>query len=161
LKRKLTRSRVLGIAIAVVASVVAVLLILIGVGVLRLPGAAAPQVTVAAVEWNILQGKTQFGFGWFGNNSRNMTDVDGLPVTVASGHTFALSLTLSNLDHVNHSLYSVVASSPFAVSGVLPALPVNVVSGSDDFVMTVTVTAPTVSSDTTYSLILTINAIPP
>ena len=164
MKRKWSRSRILELAIVVVAVIVVVLLILIGTGILRIPAPSSPTVTVTGAQWNILQGNTKVGYGWFGASPRYANSSDGLPLTVSSGGTFGMSLTLSNLDDQNHTFYSVVADSPFTVVSTKPAIGsagATVISGSDDWVITVTLRAPSVSSDTSDSLNITLNAIPP
>ena len=164
MKRKLSRNRILELAIGVVAVIVVVLLVLIGTGILRLPASSPSTVTVTGAQWNILQGNTRDGFGWFGNSTRYANDSDGLPLTVNSGQTFGMSLTLSNLDDQNHTIFSVTAGSPFTVVSTRPVIGTSaatVIAGSDDWVITVTLRAPSVSSDTSSSLTITLNAIPP
>ena len=159
MKLSLARRRLLSILIAVAAIVVVVLLILIAIGVLRLPTPSPPQVTVNAAQWQILQGNTSFGFGWFGPSTRNVTNTDGLPITVNSGGSFVMSLVVSNLDKVNHTIYSVTAAAPFRVSGYIEGVGTEVRPGSDEWLVEVTVVAPSVSSNASYTLLLTMNAL--
>jgi len=164
MKRKLSRNRILELAIGIVAAIVVVLLVLIGTGILRLPATSPPTVTVTGAQWNILQGTTRDGFGWFGNSTRYANDSDGLPLSITSGGTFGMSLTLSNLDSQNHTIYSVTAGSPFTVVTTKPLIGssgATVIAGSDDWVITVTLRAPSVSSDSSDYLNITLNAIPP
>jgi hypothetical protein len=163
MKRKLSRNRIIELAITVVAVVVVILLVLIGTGILRLPSTSPATVTVNFAQWNILQGNTKFGYGWFGQSPRYVNASDGLPISVTSGGTFGMSISLSNLDSQNHTIYTVFAGSPFGVVATNPKLGsagATVISGSDDWVITVTLRAPSVSSDATYSLNITLNAIP-
>jgi hypothetical protein len=160
MKRSLGSRRFLALLIAVAAVVVVVLLVLIGIGVLRLPAPATPSVAVDEVQWHILQGTTSFGFGWFGPSWRNITG-EGYPVSVASGETFSMELTVSNLDSVNHTIYSVIAAPPFRVTQYLQGVGHPVTPGSDEWYVTVNVLAPTVSSDSSYELYLTMNALGP
>ncbi|HXQ49443.1 MAG TPA: hypothetical protein VN842_06710 [Thermoplasmata archaeon] len=147
------------LAIGAVAGVVVVLLVLIGSGILVRPSTATPTVTVTEVQWVLLQGTTRDGFGWFGPSYINVTDADGLPVTVASGWTLTLSVILANLDSSNHTISLVTPSPPFVVDHTTPALPSAVDSGEDDWDLGVTVTAPSVSVDSSYVLVLTLDAI--
>jgi len=159
MKRRFTRTRILEILIGIAAGAVVILLVGIGSGVLTLPSSSPPSVTVDAAQWNILQGTTRGGFGWFGPSTINITDKDGLPIEVASGGTFSLSLSLSNLDSSNHTLFSVEASSPFRTVSTVPTLPRTVPSGEDDWSFTVTLAAPTVSTNTAFTVVLTVNAL--
>lgn len=159
MKLSIARRRILSILIAIAAIVVVILLVLIAIGILRLPTPSPPQVTVNSAQWQILQGNTSFGFGWFGPSVRNVTDSDGLPITVNSGGSFVMTLVISNLDKVNHTIYSVTAAAPFRVSGYVEGVGTEVRPGSDEWPVEVNVVAPTVSSDATYSLELTMNAL--
>ncbi|HYA58503.1 MAG TPA: hypothetical protein VEH57_08625 [Thermoplasmata archaeon] len=158
MSRRLSRRRFWDLVIAAAAGVVVVLIALVGLGILVLPARSSPSVTVDAVDWTILQGKTRLGIGWFGQSYVNLSNTDGLPYSVTSGGRFSVSLTLSNLDSFNHTIYSVTAQSPFQVASVSPTLPRMVPSGEDDWFMSVSVTAPSVSSDSSYILFLTVNA---
>jgi len=160
MRSTLARRRLLSLLIGIAAIVVVVLLVLIAFGILRFASASTPNVTVDSAEWQILQGNTSFGIGWFGPSSRNISDADGLPVTVASGGTFSMSLSISNLDSVNHTIYSVTAAAPFRVTGYITGVGV-VRPGSDEWVVSVYIAAPSVSSDSTYALALTVNALYP
>ncbi len=157
-RRRLTRPRLLQIGIIVMAAVVVALLVLIGLGVLVLPAANPPNVTVTAVSWHIDQGTNPDGTGWFGPSWVNETDTSGLPFQVASGHTFVEALTL--VVSTNHTLYSASVQGPFSMTACQPTLPTTPI-GVDDFIFHATIVAPTVSSGTSYSLYLTLNALTP
>ncbi len=157
--RKLGRRRLLALMIAIAASVVVVLLVLIGIGILRLPTPSPPSVTVDTAVWHILQGNTSFGFGWFGPSVRYVNNTGGLPLTVSSGSTFTMEITLSNLDNKNHTIYNVSVAPPFLHATPVRGIGVAVVPGSDEWYVVVSVEAPTVSSDSTYELALTLNAL--
>lgn len=161
MKRRLSRHRAWQLAIGIVAGLVVVLLVLIGLGILTLPAPAPSKVTITQVQWTILQGTTTFGFGWFGPSTRIANNSSGLPVEVASGGRFTVTLSLSDLDSANHTIYSVLAASPFRVVSTVPSIPAKVVSGMDDFTLNVDVAVPTVSSDTSYVVDLTVDALPP
>jgi hypothetical protein len=157
-RHRLTRHQLWEIGIGAAAGVVVVLLILVGSGILVRPSSTAPTVTVIEVQWTILQGETRGGFGWFGPSYVNVTSADGLPVTIGSGESLTMSIILANLDSANHTVSMVTAHPPFSVVRTTPALPSRVDSGEDDWDLAVTVVAPTVTSDTSYTLDLTIDA---
>lgn len=150
------RVGLLRIAIGVMAAVVVVLLILIGLGTLVLPSSSNPTVTITEVRWTIEQGTDSNGHGWFGNSSINETDEDGLPAQVPSGGVFTVQVTL--LATSNKTIYTATADSPFTVTNTVPQLPAKPV-GVDDFVFQVVVRAPSVSSDATYVLLVTLDAL--
>lgn len=158
MKPRFSRRRAVEIAVGVVTGIVVVLLVLIGIGVLVLPSSGPASVTVTEVQWTIHQGTTGLGYGWFGPSTVNVTDADGLPLAVASGTTFSLSLVLSNIDTSNHTIESVSAAGPFRVVGTSPGLPSTVPSGSDDWSLFVTVAAPAVSSGVSYTVALAVYA---
>ncbi len=143
-----------GIAVAVVVS----LLVLIGIGYLVLPSPAAAKVTVTGITVQINQGSTSHGTGWFGPSTRNLTVQDGLPTQVGPGQVLALSLILPNMDDVNHTIVSAVVAAPFSLDKTAPTLPAMVVTGNDDWLLVVTVVAPSGSGGGTYSISLTLNA---
>jgi len=152
------RARLWTIAVLAATIVVAALLVLIALGILVLSAPATPTVTVTGVEWHIDQGTTSRGIGWFGPSEINTTPYDGFPVSIASGHTFNVVLKLSDLDSVNHSIYSLIVGAPFTFSSSSPRLPALVSSGEDDWSMVVTVTVPTVSSSETLGVNVTVDA---
>jgi len=158
MKRSFGRRRLLALLIAIAAVVVVALLVLIGIGILRLPTPPTPSVTVDEVQWHILQGTTSFGIGWFGPSWRNISNA-GFPISFPSGATFAMELTLSNLDNVNHTIYTAVAGTPFRVTGTPQGINHPVTPGSDEWYVTIDVLAPSVSSDSSYDLSLTLNAL--
>lgn len=135
---------------------VVVLLILIGLGTLVLPGPAKPTVTITEVQWTIEQGKDSNGHGWFGNSTINETNEDGLPAQIPSGGVFTVQVTL--LATSNKTIFTATANSPFSVASTIPTLPTTPV-GVDDFVFHVTVNAPNVSSDASYVLMITLDAL--
>ncbi len=159
MKRRLSRGRLWQIAVGLATGVVVLLLVLIGIGWLVLPSSPAKEVTVVGVEWKILQGTTPTGIGWFGPDTINVTGTGGFPISVSTGGSFVASLILSNLDSTNHTVYSVLANSPFHVSRTSPTLPNTVVSGEDDWTFAVTVSVPSSPSASSVTVVLTVNAI--
>lgn len=156
-RRWLTRPRLLRIGIIGMAAFVVILLVLIGLGILVLPSNPV-KVTITAVQWRIDQGTNPDGDGWFGPSWLNETDIDGLPFQVASGGTFTEVISL--LATGNHTLYSASTQSPFQISACRPTLPTTPV-GVDDFNFSVTLVAPSVSTGSSYTLYLTLNALAP
>lgn len=147
---------ILRIAIAVMAAAVVVLLVLIGLGFLVLPSTSNPTVTVTEIRWTIEQGTNSNGHGWFGNGSINETIADGLPLHVSSGGVFTVLVTL--LATSNKTIFTATADSPFTVVYTIPTLPTTPV-GVDDFTFEAAVRAPSVSSDTSYVLLITLDAL--
>lgn len=155
---RMPRRKLISIATAAVASLVVLLLILIGLGYLVLPSASPATVTVSKVEWHVLQGTTSTGMGWFGNSSFNYTKSNGFPLKVQAGHSFGLPWTTSNFDSSAHSVYSVELNTPFKLDGSRPALPVNATAGEDDVVFEFTIGVPS-SATGPIVLDITINAL--
>jgi hypothetical protein len=140
--RRGTRKRILQLGIVLAAAVVAVLLLLIAFGYLVLPSSPPNQFRVTGVHWTILEGTTPGGLAWFGPSQFNYSGADGYPVEVSVGKTVTIPWSFSSYDTVNHTIYSVVASSPFTVVNCDPSLPAIVPSGTDDALLTVTVQVP-------------------
>ncbi|MGD0257829.1 MAG: hypothetical protein ABSB90_08140 [Thermoplasmata archaeon] len=151
--------RWLNLALGLAAGVVAILVVLVATGVLFLPPSGTTEVRIVGVEWTIEQGTTASGFGWFGPNTINQTDTAGLPFSVSPGNSFVLVLGLSNLDSVNHTIHSVTATSPFVVTSTTPATPRVVLAGEDDWFLRVFLTAPSVSTTTSFTVDLTVDAL--
>jgi hypothetical protein len=156
-RRRLSRHSVWWIAIGAAAAVVLILLALILRGYLVIPSVSPAQVTITDVVWKIQEGNNSFGLGWFGPSTVDATN--GLPIEVKSGGTFTVVLVLTSFDVANHTIHTVLASSPFTVAYTSPSLPAVVLSGEDDFALSVKVGAPSVTSDTSYQLVLTIDAL--
>jgi hypothetical protein len=159
--RPWTRSRIIWLALAAVAILVAVLVVLVAVGSLVLPSSDAPTVTITSIDWNIVQPQTHPGNqsgGPFGPDWINETYADGLPLKVSSGSVFSLSLTM--LATSNHTIFSIGASTAFAVTATSPSLPTTP-AGVDDFLLKVYLRAPSISSDQSFALLITINALTP
>ncbi len=92
------------------------MLVLVGIGYLRLPSSFPPDITVTSVHWTIEQGTIATGQGWFGGNEFNYTPATGwVPLTIPAGSSFPLAWSIVNFDKVNHTIYSVVVSSPFSL----------------------------------------------
>ena len=138
------------------AAVVVVLLVLIGLGTLILPSPSNPTVTITGVRWTIEQGTDSNGHGWFGNSTINETGEDGLPAQVTSGGVFTVQVTL--LATSNKTIFTATASSPFTVVYTVPGLPAQPI-GVDDFLFEVAVRAPSVSSDSSYIVLITLDAL--
>lgn len=141
-----------GIAVAVVVG----LLVLIGLHVLVLPPAAGPTVTVTSVTLNIVEGNDSYGWGWFGNSTRTLGANDGFPTQVGSGGTFTVPLNLPIQDNKNHTASGISAAPPFFVSETAPVLPSEIHLGDEDWQLTVTVLAPSVSSSQSETVTLTL-----
>ena len=155
----LRRSTFWTVAIGTAASVVVVLLVLIGIGVLVLPSSPTAPVRITEVRWTILQGTTTSGIGWFGPSQFNYT-TNGFPTNETPGGSLSLAVTLANFDTQNHTVYSVVAVSPFDVSAVHPTVPRMVPHGDDNALFQVVVTVPN-QPGLSLSLQLTIDALGP
>jgi hypothetical protein len=154
--RRPNRRRLLGVAVACAAAVIVVVLVLIGLGVIILPSPSPATLTITEVQWTILQGNDPDGRGWFGDSPINETNQNGLPLHVDSGNTFSVAVAL--VGSADHTIYSVIAASPFRTLSTSPALPFTT-TGVDDFVLSATVAAPTVSSSSSYVIVLTVNAL--
>jgi hypothetical protein len=130
------------LAVLAGTALVVALLVLIGLGILIIPGVnATPTYTVESIHWTILQGKTETGLGWFGPSQFNSTGPP-YPSTVTAGTRFQISVGLSNFDNVSHTIYSVTTPGPYAVSSVSPVTPINVPPSEDSTRLSITVTAP-------------------
>lgn len=160
--RRLTRRQWVWTALfAVALAVLVFLLVLIGVGYLRLPSTSSTgaQVTVTAVDWTIEQGTNGHGIGWFGKSQFNYTGATGwFPPTFAAGSELQVSWSISNFDTVNHTVYTVTAGAPFSVARTLPVLPMNVNVGDDGNTLGVWVTTSS-STSGSYVLDLTVDAL--
>jgi len=155
------RRRLWEFLIAIAASVLIFLLVLIGAGILTLPTAPPATVTVTAAQWRIIEGTSATGLGWFGPSTLNSTAADGFPYTVSSGGVFTLDRLLSNGDDVNHTIYLVTVQPPFTIGSFTPGTPFSVPSGEDDFVFSMTLVAPTVGSSESFSTVITLDAMGP
>lgn len=145
------------IAIGAATAVVVFLLILVGLNVLVLPASTPSPVEVTEVRWTILQGMTASGFGWFGPSQFNYT-TNGFPTNETPGGSMTLTVTLANFDTVNHTIYSVVAVTPFSVTSVLPSVPRMVPHSDDNALFQIEVAVPN-DPGQSFPLQLTINAI--
>jgi hypothetical protein len=158
MKLRIRRKTLWTLAVGAATGLVVLLLILIAIGVLVLPAASPASVTVTEVRWTILQGTTSSGLAWFGQGQFNYTN--GFPVNETAGGSMTLSVSLTNLDTLNHTIYSVVAMPPFNVSSVQPAVPRVVPHSVDNALFQITVSVP---DDPGRSLVLqlTVNALEP
>lgn len=141
-----------GLAVAVVVALIA----LIGLGVLVLPSVAAPTVTVSSVTLHIVEGNDSFGWGWFGNSTQVLGAMDGYPAQVASAGHFNVPIDLPVEDNRNHTAVSLSVAAPFLLTSTYPLLPHEVTLGDEDWLLTVTLQAPSVSSSQSYSVTLTL-----
>lgn len=144
---------------AVALGVLVFLLVLIGIGDLRLPGSSSPSVTVTEVKWTIEQGTNKGGLGWFGKGEFNYTNATGwMAPTYPAGSRFTVSWSIANYDTVNHTIYSVSLGSPFLLAGTRLPLPMNVNVGDDGNVLELYVTTPS-STSGAFALNITVNAL--
>jgi hypothetical protein len=135
--------RLLRWALIGVTTLVAVLLVLIGLGYLVLPTHSDPKtVTVLGAERWIEQGSLPNGNGWFGSSGFNYSGKDGYPLTVAAGGTFQLVVTFSNFDSQTHEVYSASANYPCSVVGATPSLPAIVPPSEDNTLFEFTIAVP-------------------
>lgn len=156
---RLTRRRFWQLAIGVATVVVVGLLVMIGLGVLVLPSTAPEKITISEVHWTIIQGTTSTGFGWFGPSERIANNSSGLPLRVTLGHSFTVLLPLTDLDSVNHTIQTVTVVSPFNVMGTSPSVPALVISGMDDFLISVTLGTSGASGDQSYTVQITLGTV--
>jgi hypothetical protein len=159
---KIKRRHLWTIAVAIVVVVLVILLALIAEGILVIPGASPPApVTVSSVQFTLLQGTNQSGYGWFGPSNFSYTGVaNGYPFVVAPGGGFTVPLVLENYDSVNHTLYSVQAATPFTYTGSSPPLPVSVYAHQDDAVLQLSFSAPS-SPGESLTLFVTVDFLGP
>lgn len=140
-------------------TVLVVLLVLVGIGYLRLPSTPGPSVTVSEVEWNVAQGQTSQGRGWFGPSQFNYTSASGWQSpTFEAGSQLEVTWALVNYDNVTHTIYSVSVSAPFALSGTLRSLPMIVNIGDEGNLLAIYVSIPS-SASGPYSLTITVDAL--
>jgi hypothetical protein len=133
-RRRLSRrERVWTALFAVALGVLIFLLVLIGIGYLRLPQAAGATVTVTAVDWTIEQGTNGHGTGWFGKGLFNYTNATGWrSPSFAAGTSLEVVWTVQNFDTTVHNLTGVSVGSPFqTVAGKGSPLPLRVNIGDD------------------------------
>jgi hypothetical protein len=125
------RRRVIFWAVLAAAVVVAVLLVLVGVGDLRYGGPASTSpatLTITRVQWTIIQGTINGSSttGWFGPSHFNYTGADGYPLQTPAGGRFTVGVVLSVLGGQPRPIYSILTSAPFSVTSCHPSLPVTV-----------------------------------
>jgi hypothetical protein len=156
---KRRRPTLLTVLLGIAAGGLSVLLALIGFGWLVLPSPASPQVTVTGVHWRIIQGENPRGLGWFGPEYLNSTSADGFPLAVSSGGSFSVDRLLSNVDLVNHTVYTVTVGAPFRLVSTDPPIPTTVPTGEDDYIFGVTVSAPNVGASESVPLNVTIDTV--
>ncbi|MGD0250933.1 MAG: hypothetical protein ABSB97_08650 [Thermoplasmata archaeon] len=159
LSRKPVR-RAITIAIVVVAVVLVVLEGLIAGGILVLSSKGPAPVTISSVFLKVQQGETATGNPWFLPAYVNYTSNDGYPIQVSPGGSWKVVWSFLSIDTVNHTIYTVTASSPFTIQGTQPTLQWKVPPADDDGNLAIMVTAPS-TPGTTYSLTLTVNALTP
>ncbi len=158
LKRKWTRGRILAWGVVAAAVIVAALLVLIGLGILVLPGHGQNVTVAGAVRW-IAQGTTASGRGWFGASLYSYNATNGFPLTVPVGGSFSLVVLISNFDNQSHTIYFASANSPFTVLSTSPALPNPVPPSVDDASFVVVIGVGNAAG--TWDLNLTLNALSP
>jgi hypothetical protein len=128
--------------------------------VLRIGGSSSPAtLTVTRVQWTILQGTINgsSNTGWFGPSNFNYTGSDGYPLQTAAGGQFTLGVVLSDLGGQSHTIYSILAGSPFSVASCRPGLPV-AVPVDDDAGFDFTIQTPN-SPGASFALNITLNAL--
>jgi len=138
--RPRTRQRLLRWGIVAAASVVAILLVLIGLGYLVLPSNSPADVTITAVHWTVLQGTTSSGQGWFGPSEFNYTD-NGWPAQVTPGGSIAIPWSFSMYDTTNRTIYAILVGAPFSLRYCSPSLPI-LTGATDDGFVSVAVNVP-------------------
>jgi hypothetical protein len=156
------RGRVIFWAVVALAIFVVILLVLVGVGVLRLASNSSPgTLTVSRVQWTILQGTLNGSttIGWFGPSNFNYTYAEGFPAQVAAGSQFAVPLVISDLGGHPHGVNCTYAAAPFTVVSSKPTLPVTVPAGEDDAGFTFMVQTPN-SPGAVFVLYMTVNGLP-
>jgi hypothetical protein len=159
------RGRILSYAVVAAVILVAVLLVLVGAGILRLPnsgGSSTAPVTVAFVHWTLLEGtgnNSTPGWGWFGPYQINYTGPEGYPLEVAPGSEFIVPLVVTLLGPTGHEVYSAFAQAPFELVSTNPPLPI-FVNPTDDAAFMFTVRAPP-EPGAVLGLNMTFNALPP
>jgi hypothetical protein len=138
MKLRLRRRTIWTMAIGAVTALVVVLLVLIGLGILIIPGTTPAPYTVSGVVVTIIQGTTSSGGGWFGSSPQNYSSLGAF----APGSTFVFPWTFSNFDTTSHNITSVTAAPPFSVVSVSPSLPNQVPRGADSARLEITVRVP-------------------
>ena len=159
--RHLGRRRLVWLGLYVTAvGVLALLLVLVGTGTLRLPSRSpGPSVTVSSVNWSVLEGQIPNGRGWFGPAEFNYTSATGWkPATFSSGGRLQISWGVVNYDNTTHQIYSVTVSPPFELAGTGTPLPMFVGIGDDGNTLVVYVTTSS-STSGTFPLAITVNAL--
>jgi hypothetical protein len=142
---------------AIAIGVLVFLVVLIGIGYLRLPAASPGTVTISEIQWNIEQGTTGSGQGWFGPSQVNDSKPP-LPLSYAAGSTFQISWSAFNRDNVAHTVYTVSTLPPFQYVGSTPSLAYTVPAGDDSagFLLSFSTSGSTAG---TYVLTITVNAL--
>ena len=159
-RRPLRRRTIWAALFAVAIGALILLLILVGIGTLRLSTSSGPTVTVSEVKWTVEQGSLAGGQGWFGKSVFNYTTASGwVPPSFGAGATFEISWSIVNYDSATHYIYNVTASSPFLVTGTRVALPMAVVSGDDGYPLSIYFSSPS-SASGAYTLSITVDALP-
>lgn len=158
---RLKRRNLWTIGVVVAVGFVAVLLVLIGAGVLVLPSGSTPaRVTVASANFDLVQGTNASGKPWFGPSPIVYSGaVNGFPFTVAPGGSFSLALSLDNYDDAAHTLYSVTATAPFHYVSSSPGVPVVIPANEDSALMDMVFTAPS-TGGTTLTIQVTLDLEP-
>lgn len=161
MKKTPLRRRVITWAVVAVAALVVVLLVLVGVGDLRVSPSSTGDLTVSRVQWTILQDTINGSSttGWFGPSSFNYSYADGYPLQTSAGGTFTVGVVLSDLGGQPHPMCSAIAAAPFSVVSSHPALPVKV-PVDDDVGFSFTIQTPD-SPGAVLTLNLTLNALNP
>jgi hypothetical protein len=138
------RRRLIFWATAVLAVVVAILIVLVAVGDLRITSnnSSPGNLTVSRVQWTIIQGMLNNTTGWFGPSHFNYTYYEGYPAQIAAGSTFGVALVVSNLGDQPHWMCSLLATPPFTFVSSHPTLPVLVPKGEDDAGFTFNIQTP-------------------
>lgn len=167
-RRRILRRGIL-IAVIVMAVVVVVLVALVAENVLVIPGNPSGPVTVSYVHLIIEEGNISGSSGgpWFsGPWFLNYSTSEGFPLQVGAGDTFTIVWeNIINFDSVNHTVYSVTASSsagshPFTIANTVPALPHHYLYDSEGGNLAITVTVPK-TPGTTYPVNVFVNALTP
>jgi hypothetical protein len=159
LRRRALR-RFITIALIAVAIVVIVLVALVAGGVLVVPSHSATPVTISSVHL-VIQEENSSGGPWFGAWSINYTGAEGFPIHVAPGGVWWIVWeNIFNFDSVNHTIYRVTPSSPFTIASTVPALPDNVLWGSEGGNLQINVATPS-TPGATYAVTLVVDTLNP
>lgn len=155
---KLRRPKLVELGIIAAATLVVVLLGLIGAGYLILPQTTPSPITIVGTQYTILEERNSSGGFWFGPDTLSYPGVNGYPTSVPPGSSFGVPIVLWNHDNASHTIYSVSVQPPFRFGGSDPPVPIPVPAGEDDANFVFTIYAPS-DAGASLNLSITINAL--